>query len=227
MDPLQLQTQFGAQLGVERRQRLVHEVDRRIAHQRPPDRDPLHFAAGKPRRPVAELAADVQQFRRLLNALANCRFRDAAGRRAQRKGEIVVDGQVGIQRILLKDERDIPRPRRVARHVVAVDRNRTVVGALKARNQPKRRRLAGAARPQQHDELAIVDGQRQVAHRFDAAKTLVDVAQDDVSHRLRSHRPPSGSPSRSAHRTTPADRAGTRGPPSHRPRPARSTAAAP
>ncbi len=79
LNPLQLQTQLGAQLGVERRQRLVHQIDGRIAHQGPPDGDPLHFAAGQARRPVAELAGDVQQLRRLLDAFANGRLRGRGG----------------------------------------------------------------------------------------------------------------------------------------------------
>ena len=49
LDALELEPQFGAQLGVERRQRLVHQIDRRLAHQRAADRDALHLAAGQAR----------------------------------------------------------------------------------------------------------------------------------------------------------------------------------
>ena len=45
LNPLQFDPQIGAELGVERTQRLVHQIDRRIAHQCPPDADALHLAA--------------------------------------------------------------------------------------------------------------------------------------------------------------------------------------
>ena len=175
LDPFKLQAQLGAQLGVERRKRLVHEIDGGISNQSSPDCDALHFSAGKPRRPIPELASNVQELRRSLDALADGRFRNTMSRRAQRERKIVVDGQVRIQGVLLENESDIPRPRRVARHVPAIDGNRTLIGMLQPGNQSQRGCLSGAARPQQHDKLAIIDDQRQVAHRLGLAETLADM----------------------------------------------------
>ena len=45
LDALELEPQFGAQLRVERGQRLVHEEDGGPAHQRAADRHALHLAA--------------------------------------------------------------------------------------------------------------------------------------------------------------------------------------
>ena len=45
LDSLQFDTQIGAKFRVERRQRLVHEVDLRLADQRTTDRHTLHLAA--------------------------------------------------------------------------------------------------------------------------------------------------------------------------------------
>ena len=45
MQPLDLDAQFGAQLGVEVRQRLVEQEDAGVAHQRAADRDALALAA--------------------------------------------------------------------------------------------------------------------------------------------------------------------------------------
>ena len=70
LDALQLEPEVGAELGVERGERLVHQVDRRPAHQRPADGDALHLAAGKLRGAVLQLAGDAQHPRDLLDARA-------------------------------------------------------------------------------------------------------------------------------------------------------------
>ncbi|HEX2161208.1 MAG TPA: hypothetical protein VHF88_05235 [Thermoleophilaceae bacterium] len=46
LDPHDLATQLDAQARVEVRQRLVHQEDARIAHERPPHRNPLPLPAG-------------------------------------------------------------------------------------------------------------------------------------------------------------------------------------
>src|SRR5262245_46801077 len=91
-----------------------------------------------------------------------------------------------IERVLLKDKGDVPRSRRIAGNVAPVNEDRPDIGTFEARDQPKRCGLAGAARPQKHDELAIIDDERKVAHGVDFAKTLADMPQRDVSHGLRS-----------------------------------------
>ena len=57
----QLRAQRLAQLGVERRQRLVHQEHARLAHDRPADRDALHLAAGKPVGLAIEQVLDAQR----------------------------------------------------------------------------------------------------------------------------------------------------------------------
>ncbi len=86
LDVLQLQPQIGAQLGVERGERLVHQIDGRAAHQRAADRDALHLAAGKLRRAVLELGRDAEHAGDLLDARLDLRL--AAARRAgERSGK--------------------------------------------------------------------------------------------------------------------------------------------
>ena len=113
LDAFQLEPQLGAQFGVERRQRLVHQIDGGIAHQRPPDGDALHLTARQARRAVVELGGDVEKLRDRLDALADHRPRAPGGRRTQRKGEIVVDAEMRIERVLLEDEGDVARRRRL------------------------------------------------------------------------------------------------------------------
>ena len=152
LDALELEPQFGAKLGVERGERLVHQIDRGLADQRPADRDALHFAARKRVARLLELVLDMQQLRDLLDPAADRFLVDAPRRRAQRKGQIVVDGQVRIKRVLLKDEGDVAR--RPATSLVTsrpLDHDAAAIGPLEAGDQAQaswscRRRSGRAAR---------------------------------------------------------------------------------
>ena len=54
-----------AQLGVEVRQRLVHQEHARLAHDRPAHRDALALAAGQRLRLAVEVRLEVEQLGRL------------------------------------------------------------------------------------------------------------------------------------------------------------------
>ena len=60
MQPLDLDAQFGAQLGVEVGQRLVEQEHVDVAHQRAADGDALALAAGKRRRLALQQRLDLQ-----------------------------------------------------------------------------------------------------------------------------------------------------------------------
>ena len=82
LDALELEAQFRTKLGIQRGERLVHQIDGGLAHQRPANGDPLHFAAGKRGSSVAELLLDMKQLRYLLNPTAYCLLIHAPRRRA-------------------------------------------------------------------------------------------------------------------------------------------------
>ena len=166
LDALQLEPQIGAQLGVERGQRLVHQVDRRLAHQRAADGDALHLAAGELRRAVLELVRRCAAARRpASHALRDLGLRrrgapaSAAGRRGCRRPRDADRANIAGTR-----RRRRARPaRRGSRRGRRSDRAR--VRPLEAGDQAQRRRLAGAGRPEQHDELAVGDGEVEVGRR--------------------------------------------------------------
>ena len=60
MQPLDLDPELGAQLGVEVRQRLVEQEHVDVAHQRPADRHALALAAGERRRACGRGRLDLQ-----------------------------------------------------------------------------------------------------------------------------------------------------------------------
>ena len=88
---------------------------------------------------------------------------------------------------MLEDEGDVARRRRQRRDVRAADGDRAGVGLLEPGDQPQRRGLAGAGRPEQHDELAVGDVEVEAVDRLMVAEALGDAFEDDVSHA----RPPS------------------------------------
>ena len=60
-----------AQLGVEVRQRLVHQERRRVAHDRAAHRHALALAAGELRRLAVEVLLEVEDRRRLVDLLVD------------------------------------------------------------------------------------------------------------------------------------------------------------
>ena len=105
----------------------------------------------------SELVGDAQQRRDLVHLLADAGSGRRPRRRAQRKSQIVEHGQMRIERILLEHEGDVALRRRGARDIRPAMRICARVRPLEARDQAQSRRLAGAGRPEQHDECAVVD----------------------------------------------------------------------
>ena len=71
MQLLDLDPQFGAQLGVEIGERLVEQEDVDVAHQRAADRDALALAAREFGRLALQQRLDLQQLGRLGDALGD------------------------------------------------------------------------------------------------------------------------------------------------------------
>src|SRR5207253_2631737 len=101
-DSLELEPQLGTQLGVERGERLIHQVDGRPPDERPANRDTLHLAAGELGRAIVELGGDSQECGDLADLALDLVLGDPPYRRAQREGEIVVHREMRVERILLE-----------------------------------------------------------------------------------------------------------------------------
>ncbi len=125
---------------------------------------------------------DPGELRDFEHALPDFRLGQAAGRRAQRKREIVKDAQVRIERVLLEHERHVAQRRRLVRCIAVADHDRAGIGLFEPGDQPQQRRLAGAGRSQQHDELAVRNGDAQVLDRLDGAEAFGDAVDKNFSH---------------------------------------------
>ena len=172
---LQLRAQHLAQLGVEVRQRLVHQEHRRVAHDGAADRDPLHLAAGELVGLALEQVLDAQHLRRPRDPPLDlvggevAHLRLAAGTPGSAApcsaGRASSTGRPAPRRAAPRSSRSASSPPML----IAPG-----VGQLEPGDQPQRRGLAGAGRPEQHEELAVGDGQRQVVDRRDGAEALGD-----------------------------------------------------
>ena len=214
LDVLELHTQVGAQLGVQGRKRLVHQIHGGTAHQRPSDRHALHLSTGQPGGGTGELVVDAHQPGDFLHALLDLGLGKPARGRAQRKSEIVEDRQMRVQRVLLEHEGDVARRRGLVRGIAAADMDATGVGPFQSRDQPQQRGLAGSGGPEEHDQLTVADGETHVLQRLDAAEALGYPFDADLRHGS----PPTGGAVRRArcaghcrrrYRTAPGGRPGT------------------
>ena len=72
------------------------------------------------------------------------------------------DGHVAEERVVLEHEADVALPRRDAGDVAAVQRDAPVVDLGEAGDGAQERALAAAAGPEQDEELALLDLERDV-----------------------------------------------------------------
>ena len=91
---VQLRPDVGLGVGVERGERLVEQQHVRVARERARERDPLALAAGEIRRPGSFQVPDREPVEVLV------------GRVALRVFDVLADGQVREERVVLEDETD-------------------------------------------------------------------------------------------------------------------------
>ena len=102
-----------AQLGVEVRERLVHQEHLRLADDRAAHRDALPLAAGELLRLAGEVRRQVEELRRPRDALVDDALRHLP--QPQPEGDVLRDGQVRVERVVLEDHRDVAVLRRRGR----------------------------------------------------------------------------------------------------------------
>ena len=91
---------------------------------------------------------------------------------------------MGVERVVLEHHRDVAL---FGRHVVddaVADADFTAGDVLQAGDHAQQRGLAAARRPNQHDELAVVDGDVDAVNDVRGAERLFDVADCDGRHRF-------------------------------------------
>ena len=94
-----------AELGVEVRERLVHEEGLRLADDRAAHRDALALAAGERGRLPFEQLRQTEQAGDLVDAALDLGFRRPAD--LEPVAEVVAHGHVRVERVRLEDHRDV------------------------------------------------------------------------------------------------------------------------
>ena len=109
-------------------------------------------------------------------------------RGAQRKGDVVEGREVRVQRIELEHERGVALLRRQLVDAPPADADLARVDALQPGERAQGGRLAAARRAEQHDELAVLDVQVELADHVVGAEVLLGIDDLDVGH-VSGHRP--------------------------------------
>ena len=105
MQFLDLGAHLHAQFGVEIGQGLVEEKHRRIAHDGAAHGDALALAAGEFARIAGEIGFEIENARRPADLLVDLALR--ALRKLEREAHIVLDVHMRVERVILKDHRDV------------------------------------------------------------------------------------------------------------------------
>ena len=170
-----------AQLGVEVRERLVHEEGLRLAHDGPAHRHALALTTGELTRFAVEVVVQLQDARCLGHALDDLVLRHLA--QLQREGDVVAHREVGVQGVGLEHHGDVPVLRLQTGDVVSADEQVAVGDRFEPGDHPQGGRLAAAGRPDEHQELAVVHLEIQVVHGVEAVLVdLVDLVERDRCH---------------------------------------------
>ena len=90
---------------------------------------------------------------------------------------------VRVERVALKDHRDVALLRRQIGDVPAADEQAAARRGLQPGDHPQHRALAAAGRPDQDDELAVGDRQVEILHgHVTVGVHLGDGFEPDVGH---------------------------------------------
>ena len=181
VEPGQLGPHLHPQLGVEVGQGLVHQEGLRLADHGPPDGHPLALAAGQLGRLAGQVVEQGQDLGGPVDAPADHRLGGPA--QAHAEADVLLDGHVGVQRVVLEHHRDVAvLGLHVGHHPVA-DGDLAVGDLVEPGDHAQDRGLAAARRADQHHELAVLDLQRHLADGLHAAgEFLADLLEDDPAH---------------------------------------------
>ena len=157
LDPLQLILHLFSQLQVKRRQRLIEQQYLRLIYQCACDRHSLLLAAGKQRRIFLFKSFQTDQLEHLHDLLVNDVFTHFFN--FQSKSDIFIHIQMREKCIFLKNRVQLALIRRLFADLFPVKNYLSLVRIQESSKNPKKRRLAAAARSEQRHKFLLVDVQ--------------------------------------------------------------------
>ena len=186
LEPGDLGPHLHAELRVEVRERLVHEEDLGLrARSRVPSR---RAGADRPRAASACASRYGRRGRASWPPMPPAASISAFGvlRSRRPKAMFSPTAQVRVERVVLEHHRDVAILRRQVVDDPVADRDRAVGDLLEPGDHAQGRRLAAPGRPDEHEELAVLDLEGQVLHGVEAVVVdLVDFVRAPPQPRLR------------------------------------------
>ena len=173
-----------AQLGVQVGEGLVHEEHVGFAHQGAAQRDALALAVGQLAGQALKQHFDLHQRGNAVDGLLDVVLVLLVARAAKRGSDVVIHGHVGIQGVVLEHHGHVALGGVDLVDDLAADLDHALFGDLDARDVVQQRGLAGACRPEQHEELLVMDFQGHVVKRGGLAKALGYTNQFNLCHTI-------------------------------------------
>ena len=182
LQPRDLRTHRHPQLGVQIRQRLVHQKRLGVADDGAAHGDPLALTAGQLSRLAVQKVGQVKDFRGLLDLAGDLGLLHL--RQGEREGDVLPHGHVRIEGIGLEHHRDVTILGRLVVDPLAADAQLARRDLLQAGNHVQRRGLSTAGRSDQDDELAVGDRDGEIFDGRRAVRvTLGHPVQHNFGHR--------------------------------------------
>ena len=135
LDARDLGAHLNAQLRVEVRERLVHQEHLRLAHDRAAHRHALTLPAGELARLPVEMVSQADDARRLCDPFLRVSLRHLA--QLQREADVLRDGHVRVERVVLEHHRDVAVARRQVVDDALADPDLAVGDLLETRDHPQ------------------------------------------------------------------------------------------
>ena len=194
LDAADFLARLQAQAGVKVGQRLVQQQDAGHLHQRAGDSDALLLTAGK----LAGLA--LQQFFNLHQSGGLMRTLQhgflghlvLAAEVLQREEDVLLDRQMGIERVILEHQTNATVFRGQIGHIVLPEEDFAAGWLLQTANHVQRRAFAAAGRAKKTNQLSIRDGKVKIVDCYHFFAGLFVAAREDFGQVLQNdfHRIP-------------------------------------
>jgi len=144
----------------------------------------LALAAGELRGQAAFVAVELHEPEQVVNAFANLGFGGPRGAWAdgQAEGDVVEDGEVAEERVVLEDESDSARADGRLADVLPVETDGAGawVGHFQSGDDAQERGLAGAGGAEQRGEAAARDGEADIVERGVLAERFAEMGDFDT-----------------------------------------------
>jgi hypothetical protein len=181
MEAPQLGPHSYAHAGVEVRERLVEQVEIRLADEGAGERDSLPLAARELVGPPGEQRFDTHEPRGPVDAFAHLRLRKLADDEPER--DVLPRGQVGEERVVLEHHGDVALRGPHAGDVALANPDRPLVHRLEPGDAAEKRALAAAGRADNDEQLALARLEIDPVERLDVPKALLHGLEPETTHR--------------------------------------------